>query len=178
MAKRQFKLTEEEVEAFRQREDETDDTYELRRLQAVRAYGTGVDIQQIVAVVGCHEDSVRHWARQYRADGLVGLEANWASQNAAKLSLEERRELAERLKTYRPDRVIPPDQRMSQGRFWTVSDMQIVVQAWYDVVYRSEGSYRRLLHECGFSYQRPEQVYRSQPEAQTRSDFDAELEKK
>lgn len=178
MAKRQFELTAEEIEAFRQREGETNDTYELRRLQAVRAYGSGIGIQQIVAVIDCHEDSVRHWARQYRADGLSGLESNWASQNAAKLSLAEKQDLAERLKSYHPDQVIPPEQRVEQGRFWTVSDLQIVLTEWYDVTYRSESSYRRLLHECGFSYQRTEQVYRSRPDEQARADFEAELEKK
>ena len=35
-----------------------------------------------------------------------------------------------------------------------------------------------LLAECGFSYQRTEKVYRSQPDAQTVADFEAELEKK
>ena len=59
-----------------------------------------------------------------------------------------------------------------------MSDLQIVVNAWYEVVYRTADSYRTLLHECGLSYQRTEKVYRSRPDAQTVADFEAELEKK
>ncbi|MEM6283864.1 MAG: hypothetical protein AAF787_16865 [Chloroflexota bacterium] len=53
MAKRQFHLNEEEIEAIRRRESTTDDPQELKRLQAVRAYGSDIPIQQITAVVGC-----------------------------------------------------------------------------------------------------------------------------
>jgi hypothetical protein len=41
MAKRTFHLNEEEKNAFRQREAASRDTSELKRLQAVRLYGSG-----------------------------------------------------------------------------------------------------------------------------------------
>ncbi len=66
--------------------------------------------------------------------------------------------------------------KLSREQFWTVSDLPIVVKAWYDVEYSSLGSYR-LLHECGLSYQQTEQVSRSRPNAQTVAGFAAELEK-
>jgi transposase len=59
-----------------------------------------------------------------------------------------------------------------------VSDLEIVIQTWYGVSYKTIGSYRQLLHECGFSYQRTESVYRSQPNQQAIADFEAHLEKK
>ena len=178
MAKRQFQLTEKEVAAIRQRENESQDRLEQRRLQAVRAYGTGVSVRDIVSVVDCHEDSVRQWASQYQAQGLAGLLSKWSPDNASKLTRSQRADLAQRLKTYRPDEVIAQEKRSSQGAFWTVSDLQIVVEQWYEVVYRDIGSYRRLLHESGFSYQRTEQVYRSRPSDAEVADFEAELEKK
>lgn len=178
MAKRKFQLSEQEVTVFRQRENETKDILEQRRLQAVRAYGTGVAIQDIVSVVDCYKDSIRHWARKYQAQGLAGLASKWSKENAAKLSANQRKELAQRLKSYRPDHVIANEKRSNQGQFWTVSDLQIVVEEWYEVVYRDIGSYHRLLRESGFSYQRTEQVYRSRPNQQVVADFEAELEKK
>ena len=178
MAKRKFQLSEQEVNMFRQRENETKDTLEQRRLQAVRAYGTGVAIQDIVSVVDCYKDSIRHWARKYQAQGLAGLASKWSKENAAKLSRVQRAELSQRLKSYRPDHVIGNEKRSSQGQFWTISDLKIVVQEWYEVVYRDIGSYHRLLRESGFSYQRTEQIYRSRPNKQVIADFDAELEKK
>jgi transposase len=86
--------------------------------------------------------------------------------------------LKQRLQQYRPDQVLSAEVRVSQGQFWTVSDLQIVVKAWYDVEYRALDSYRGLLHECGLSYQHTEKVYRSRPDAQAVADFEAELEKK
>lgn len=59
-----------------------------------------------------------------------------------------------------------------------MSDVQIVVEQWYDVVYQHDTSYRRLLHFSGFSYQKAEHVYRSQASETVRREFEAELEKK
>jgi transposase len=106
------------------------------------------------------------------------LKSHWQGENALKLSREQRADLKQRLHAYRPDQVIAPDMRVSQGIFWTVSDLRIVVKTWYEVEYRTDDSYRTLLHESGLSYQRTEKVYRSRPDEQTVADFESELEKK
>ena len=178
MAKRQFHLTDEEIRGFEQAEGQTRDAYELRRLQAVRLYGSGVPTQDIMRLVQCSDRRIREWTQKYQQQGLEGLKSQWQGDNALKLSREQRVDLKRRVHDYRPDQVIAPDVRTSQGEFWTVSDLQIVVKTWYAVEYRTQGSYRRLLHECGLSYQQTEQVYRSRPDAQTVADFEAELEKK
>jgi transposase len=178
MGKRQFQLSDEEQQAFEQAERQTRDAYELRRLQAVRLYGSGMPSLEITRLVSASDRRIREWAHKYRQQGLAGLKSQWQGENALKLSRAQRAELQQRLQQYRPDQVIAPDLRLSRGQFWTVSDLQIVVQAWYAVEYRTLDSYRTLLHECGWSYQRTEKVYRSQPDAQTVTDFEAELEKK
>ena len=178
MAKRQFQLTDEEIRAIEQAERQTRDVYELRRLQAVRLYGSGVPTPEIMQLVHCDDRRIRVWAQKYGQHGLEGLKSHWQGENALKLSREQRSDLKQRVQTYWPDEVIAPELRVSQGTFWTVSDMQIVVEAWYDVVYSSPQSYRNLMHECGLSFQQTEQVYRSRPDEQTIADFEAELEKK
>jgi transposase len=178
MAKRQFHLTDEEVKAFERAEGQTRDAYELRRLQAVRLYGSDVPTQDIMQLVQGSDRRIREWAQKYQQQGMAGLKSQWQGDNALKLSREQRADLKQRVHEDRPDQVIAPDIRTSQGRFWTVSDLQIVVKAWYDVEYRTLGSYWRLMHECELSYQQTEQVYRSRPDAQTGADFEAELEKK
>lgn len=178
MGKRQFQLTDEEIRALEQAERQTRDAYELRRLQAVRLYGSGVSTNEIMRVTNCSDRRIREWAHKYGQQGLEGLRSQWQGENALKLSREQRADLKQRLEQYRPDEVIAADVRISQGQFWTVSDVKIVVQAWYDVAYRTVGSYRTLLHECGLSYQRTEKVYRSRPNQQAIADFEAELEKK
>lgn len=178
MAKRQFQLTAEERQALERAERQTRDAYALRRLQAVRLYGNGVGTAEIRQLVGCSDRRIREWTQKYQRAGVAGLQSHWQGENALKLSRQQRADLKQRLQQYGPDQVIASDIRISRGQFWTVSDLQIVVKAWYEVEYRTLDSYRTLLHESGLSYQRAEKVYRSQPDAQTVADFEATLEKK
>lgn len=178
MAKRQLILSTEEIKDLEQAERQTRDVRELRRLQAVRLYGQGVATQTIMELVQCSDRRIREWSQKYKQSGVVGLSSHWQGENALKLKREQRADLRQRLHQYRPDEVIRSDLRISQGQFWTVSDLEIVVEMWYEVRYQTEVSYRNLFHECGFSYQRTEAVYRSRPDGQTVSDFEADLEKK
>jgi len=178
MAKRQFTLTEEEIQEFEQAEGRTRDVRELKRLQAVRLYGQGVATQDIMNVVQCSDRRIREWSHNYTDHGLDGLRSHWQGENALKLSREQRADLKQRLQSYSPHEVIASSVRISQGQFWTVSDLEIVVEMWYKVSYKAEASYRNLFHECGFSYQRTESVYRSRPSPQIVADFEADLEKK
>ena len=177
MAKRQFHLTEEEIVAFRQAEAQTRDVRELKRLQAVRLYGSGEAVATIQRLTGCGPVSPAQWAMEYRRGGLAALKSRWAVGNAKKLSDEQRRELFQKLEQYSPEQVIAPAVRVERGTFWTVSDLEIVVEQWYGVTYHSPTSYRNLLHASGLSYQKVEKVYRSQPGAVQLADFEAALEK-
>lgn len=178
MAKRKLKLTEQEVAGFQRAEQETRDVRELKRLQAVRLYGTGEAVETIQKVVGCGPISPAQWAMDYRRGGLAALQSRWQGGNANKLTQQQRADLYAKLEQYSPEQVIAPDMRVESGAFWTVSDLEIVVEQWYGVTYRSETSYRRLLHTSGLSYQKAEKVYRSQPSALQVADFEAALEKK
>jgi len=178
MAKRKFELTDEAQAAFEQAERQTRDAYELKRLQAVRLYGSGIATTQITWLVQASERRIREWTHKYEQQGLLGLKSAWQGENALKLSREQPADLKQRLHQYRPEQVMAQELRISRGQFWTISDLQMVVEAWYGVRYRTLDSYHRRLHECGFSYQQTEKIYRSQPDERTVADFEAELEKK
>jgi transposase len=178
MAKRQFELTEDEIGALRHAEQRTRDVHELRRLQAVRLYGSGVSTRQIAEVVGCGTCSPRQWAMLYRRQGIAGLGNPWQGGNANKLTPQQRADLAARLEQYQPNQVMAAETRIERGTFWSVSDLRIVVEQWYGVSYRSAGSYRKLLRGCRLSYQKVERVYRSQPSAAQMAEFEQQLEKK
>jgi transposase len=178
MAKRHFQLNEQEIEQFRQAEQRTRDVHELKRLQAVRLYGTGMAIKQIMDIHNCGASSIREWVQKYQQGGLSALRSHWSTQNASKLTSEQRADLRTRLHAYRPDQLLPAEVRVSGGCFWTVSDLMIVVEQWYDVTYQDAGSYRNLFKRCGFSYHRAEQVYKSRPSEAEVAEFEAELEKK
>lgn len=177
MAKRQFKLSDQEVKKLVQSEDRVGNVRELRRLQAVRLYGTGYAVDEITKITGCSWRSLMDWCQAYRAEGIAGLASKWQGQNAAKLTHEQRTELREKVNAYRPDQVLAADVRISQGQFWTVSDLKLVIQEWYGVSYRSRSSYQRLLHDCRLSVQRTAKQYRSRPNDRRIADFEAELEK-
>ena len=180
MGERHFQLSETEIGQLRGQEQQTQRAVELKRLQAVRLYGSGMTVQQIMAITGCAESSIRAWARAYKREGMTALQPHYehSARNASKLTEGQRTDLQQRLQQYRPDQVLATDLRVSQGQFWTVSDLQVVVERWYGVVYQDHGSYRHLLHRCGFSYQRAERVYKSRPNQSDIADFEAELEKK
>lgn len=178
MAKRNFELTEAQINELRRAETQTSKVRELKRLQAVRLYGEGRSTVEIEAIVGCSWRALMDWRQRYKEEGVDGLKSKWQGQNAAKLRKEQRAELKEKLHQYRPEQAIAPEIRISQGRFWTISDLKIVVAEWYGVSYQSETSYRTLLHQCMFSLQVPERRYRSRPDDWTVAEFEAELEKK
>lgn len=173
MAKRQLELTAAEIGQFRQAEAQTRDVRDLKRLQAMRLYGSGVRLSDIVEMVGAGESTIRQWAMAYRARGMDGLRSQWHGKNANKLSDEQRNQIKERVQQYRP-----VDLHLSAGEYWTVSDLRVAVEQWFGVVYQDESSYQMLLHKSGFSYQRTTKVYRSQPSAADMAQFEAELEKK
>lgn len=180
MGKRQFQLSEIEISHLRRQEQQTQRAGDLKRLQAVRLYGSGMAVEQITDIVGCGESSIRAWVQDYKREGMSAMQAHYdqSAQNASKLSTAQRADLQQRLHQYRPDQVVAANLRVSQGQFWTVSDLQVVVEQWYGVVYNDLGSYRHLLHRSGFSYQRAERVYKSRPREADIADFEAELEKK
>ena len=180
MAKRQFHLSENELKALRQREQQTDRVAELKRLQAVRLYGSGIAMTQIMDITGCAESSIREWVQDYQREGLAGLAAHLhiSAQNASKLSAVQRQELRQRLQSYGPAQVLSAERRISQASFWTVHDLRLALADWYGVVYQDVSSYRQLLHECGLSYQRAEEVYKSRPSQAALLVFEGELEKK
>jgi len=178
MAKRNFQLSEHAIKELRQAEQQTRNVYELKRLQAVRLYGSGMPIGQIMDIHTCGESSVREWVQKYQQSGLAALYSHRSNQNASKLTREQQADLRTRLHSYRPDQVLPAEVRQSTGRFWTVSDLKLAVEQWYGVTYQDAGSYRNLFKRCGFSYQRAERVFKSRPSAADVAAFEADLEKK
>lgn len=180
MGKRQFQLTDNEIKDFKFHESQTKRVDELRRLQAVRLYGTGYEMGSITEMLTCAEHSVRLWVLGYRQAGIQALLSHYenSSQNARRLSLEEEQKLAQKLREYRPNQVLAPENYRGTGEFWTLENLKEVVARWYGVSYDYLGSYRNLLRRCGFSYQKSEGVYKSRPNQQDISDFEATFEKK
>lgn len=173
MAKRQFTLTPAELQALQQAEKTTKQVDHLRRLQAVRLYGSGEPIAVIQTLTHASERAIRLWVEHYGQGGVEALRAQWKGGNSRKLSVQQKADVKQRLHQYRP-----VDLHISQNQWWTVSDLRVAVENWFGVVYKSADSYQVLLHESGFSYQRSAKVYRNKPSAVALEQFESELEKK
>ena len=178
MNNREFKLSEAEQGAIQQREIATTDGREWKRLQAVRLYGSGQAMRAVENVVGSSSRTIQRWVQAYQEGGLSGLKPRWQGANAKNLSAAQRAEIVQRLQQYQPEQLLSSEVRLSQGQFWTVSDVQVAVKAWYGVSYRTQESYRALLYEADFSYQRAQGVYRSKPSQTDVAQFEEALEKK
>lgn len=173
MRTRALKLTEPEVAALRQAEQQTKRPNELRWMQAVRLFGSGMAVEQVVEVTGLSERTIQRQAARFREAGVEGLRERRVGGNRALLTAAQRAEIAEKLHQYRP-----VDLKVSQRQYWTVSDLAVVVEQWYGVVYQAVDSYYDLLRVSGFSLQRSAKVYRHQPSADALAEFEAQLEKK
>lgn len=173
MAKRKFTLTPEEIQALQQAEKTTKQVDHLRRLQAVRLYGTGTAMSAIQDLTHASERSIRQWVESYSKRGLGALRSQWKGGNSRKLSTDQKADLKQRLHNSRP-----VDLHISQSQWWTVSDLRVVVKQWFGVVYKGSKTYQVLLHESGFSYQRSAKIYRNKPSAVALAQFESELEKK
>ena len=177
MAKRRFQLSETEERALLSAFGDCKDGPTRTRYQAIRLYGQGYATDEIEAITGICRSTLMDWVGKYKRDGLEVLKDHRLGGNRALLKEEQLQDLAQRLHTYRPDQLFGSTAASADGQFWTVPDLARAVERWYGVRYARRGSYIRLLKHCGFSYQRPEKVYKSRSEAKVRA-FEDELSKK
>ncbi|MDX2137166.1 MAG: helix-turn-helix domain-containing protein [Chloroflexota bacterium] len=173
MATRKFHLSEEAVDELKRAEKATRKSSELRRMQAVRLYGSGATVRQIVEVTRMGTRSILDCVARYRKKGINALYDYQQKGNRTLLTDDQRRDLAGKLHQYRP-----VDLNISQHEYWTVNDLAVVVEQWYGVVYKHTDSYIHILQQSGFSFQRSTKVYRHKPSAADIAVFESELEKK
>ena len=178
MKQRKFNLSPEAIVALEKREHETRESFELRRLQAVRLYGSGAEMRVVQQVCGASRRTVQRWVDRYEIAGLAGLKAGWQGGNHRGLSEAQRWAIKRQLQHQSPTEVLAAGEEPQGDRFRTVDNVRALVETHYGVHYRSVRSYHALLHESGLSYQRPEGIYHSRPSEAVIAEFEADAEKK
>ena len=176
MTHRSFELTDATAGTLLAAFHTTRDGAHRTRLQAVRLYGRGYAVPQIVEITGCARSSLMEWCAAYRAGGMAALADHRCGGNSAKLTREQVADLSGKLRLYTPRSLFGPHAATSDGQAWTVDDLRRAVQEWYGVCYASTTSYYALFARCGFSYHRPAQVFKSRNEAAV-AEFEAQIEK-
>ncbi len=176
MATRSFRLTDAPAAALRRAYDRTTDGPTRTRYQAVRLYGTGYPVAQIAEITGCSRTSLLDWCRLHRTRGVPGLVDGRVGGTRANLTFDQRATVRAALHQYTPRQHFGPETATPDGQVWTLPDLTRAVQAWFGVTWRSPASYRALLADCGFSYQRAQKVFTARSERAVLA-FEEQLEK-
>jgi transposase len=176
MAKRKFKLTEEQDKELQAAYQQCREGTTKIRYQAVRLYGNGYQVQEIEQITGCSRPSLMEWCRRYRQAGVEGLVDHRQGGNRAKLKGSQLEQLQQQLEMYTPRQLFGPESHTHEGQFWTVPDLMKLVKHKFGISYQSQSSYRHLFERCDFSCQRPESHYRSRNELKV-LEFEQQLEK-
>jgi len=176
MAKRNT-FTEAQLQELQRAYTQEKDGATRTRLQAVKLYGQGYPVAEILDITTSSRNALMQWCRKYRTQGLGGLHDHRGGPQAAKLRAEELVELAKKLRQYRPYDLLGPQSHTASGQHWTVRDLAQAVEQWYGVRWHSRASYAQVFAACGFSYQRTEKVYKSRRERDVLA-FEAAVEKK
>lgn len=177
MKKRTFHLTEAEANALHAAYLHMQDADTKTRFQAVRLYGLGYGVPQILDICGGSHSRLLEWTRAYREHGLTALLDHRKGGNSAKLLPEQIESLRNQLHTYTPAQLLGRDACVGQGQFWTVPDLARLIKREHGVSYQSLTSYYTLLAKCGYSNQCPAKQYKSHSDLQV-MEFEEALEKK
>jgi transposase len=173
---RRFQLSKDEVRELVVAYQSCKDGPTRTRYQAVKLYGTGYPTKEVEEITGCTRSSLMTWCRAYRAGGTEALVDKRAGGNRAKLDAVQLEDLRARLHTYTPGDLFGSMAATTDGQCWTIPDLKQAIEQWYGVIYRSRGSFCRIFHLCGFSYQRPAKVYKSRSATKV-AEFEEQLEK-
>jgi len=177
MKTRTFRLTEREANELHAAYLHMQDADTKTRFQAVRLYGLGYGVAQILDICGGSHSRLLEWTRAYREHGLTALLDHRQGGNHSKLTPDHIQALQNQLHRYTPSQLLGREACVGEGQFWTVSDVARFVEREYGVCYQSKTSYYALLAKCGFSYQRPAKQYKSHSDFKV-MDFEEALEKK
>ena len=176
MAKRKFKLTAEETKELLSAFNSCKEGQTKIRYQAVRLYGQGYATAEIENITNCSRSGLMGWVRDFQLHGVEGLVDKRVGGNHAKLSKMQIEDLSLRLHQYTPGQIFGDQTHSLDGQFWTVEDLQKAIGKWYGVEYNSRTSLQRLFRICGFSFHRPEKVFKSRRAAQV-MEFEEQVEK-
>lgn len=173
MATRQFQLSDEQAALLHSAFLHEKHGPTRTRFQAVRLYGIGYRLEEVINLTGCSRTSLFDWCRAYGKLGLNGLLDKRAGGNSRKLTPKQIEDLTAKLHRYRPRDVFGA----KAGLYWSLDELRRALERWYGVRYKQNASYHGLFKRCGFSYQRPAKLYKSRREEDV-LDFEQRLEKK
>jgi len=130
---------------------------EARRLLAGQLLLEGCDVGEVAEIVGASESSVRRWRRAVAKGGMEALKAKPHPGRKPRLNAKQKRQLIEIL-------LAGPLQAGYQNDLWTCRRVAEVVAKKFHVEYHPD-HIGKLLHDLGWTCQKPEQRAREADDA-------------
>ena len=131
---------------------------EARRRRAAACFQAGESVRMVAERFGVHPNTAKRWRRAWREGGQDALAAKPAAGGKRKLTYEQRDALVELVMAGPLAAGFPTD-------LWTCDRVAQLIRDRFNVEYHP-GHVARMLHELGFSPQKPRTVAREQdPEA-------------
>lgn len=122
----------------------TKNANQSRRLLALAAVLEGMNRTEAARIGGMDRQTLRDWVHRFNEHGPDGLKDSWSKGKPARLSAEQRAQVAELVETG-PDRAVHGVVR------WRRVDRQRVIAERFGVVYH-ERTIGKLLKALGFSH--------------------------
>ncbi len=142
-----WKLSDEQWDALDELRFSTSDAALFRNATIVLMSGVGRSKQSIAEDLGCSPGTVDNVRRQYREQGLAGLVPRKSSGRPSRVTPEYRAALRQAVQT--------PPQSLGYGfSVWSVARLNAHLKRHTKISF-SEDRLRAILHEEGFSFQRP-----------------------
>ena len=130
---------------------------EARRRRAAEYFQERKPLAEVARLVGASLSSVKRWKRAWQEGGVAALAAKPHPGPTPKLSEFQRRELVKILKA-------GPNRAGFSTDLWTTGRVAKVVRKKFRVSYHPD-HVGRILHDLGFSPQKPQQIAREQDAA-------------
>jgi len=131
---------------------------EARRRRAAEHFQAGKSLRTIAELLGVSLSSVKRWKAAWQAGGAEALAAKPRPEPPRKLTADQRDQLVEIV-------LVGPLAAGFRTDLWTCDRIAAVIRRKFGVTYHP-GHLSRILHELGFTPQKPRQVAREQdPEA-------------
>ncbi|EMN88629.1 homeodomain-like domain protein [Leptospira weilii str. UI 13098] len=122
---------------------------EKRRLKGIRLLEKGYTCYRVSKELGVSKQSVMRWRDKYESEGIEGVKWNGQRGRPTKLSISEKKELK---------RIIlkGPISNGYPNELWSTYRVLEIIRKKFGVTYHQD-YVGTLLHQLGFSYQKPKE---------------------
>lgn len=145
-------LPEDKVTALEKAFKTAKDGREKMRYLALLLLTQGYKRREVIKIVGRSQRALGSWVSAYNHYGLESLRNQPQPGNHRKLTNRQKEKIKELITSKTPERL------GFNGQFWTIPTLRRMVKDKFGTAYKTNDSYRRFFHYCGFSFHRPNKV--------------------